>query len=387
MATLVPDVAGAIATHNADVDAHDQSIPAPGLTYPFRGGGSDLNLGIGTTFPDGDASTGGFYSNVAIGGGHTADPQPLNGNLGSVTIGYDNTALGAGVLESLTVGHSNVGIGSDVLGDATTASGCTAVGTQCLQYNLVDSMTAVGNGALQNSTTGTGSVAVGAGALNQQTTGVSNTALGFQALRAVQTSASNTAVGYQALLAATGSNNTAVGSAALDACTSGSSNTAVGGGALGAATTGNNNTAVGLNALAAANGASLVAVGANAGGIAAGNTGATYVGANAGSSSGGSTSGSWMTLIGYGTVGKALGVVALGVDHTGAGAVASVQDEIALGTVNHFVILRTKAAPADASIPTSGFTLWLDDTDGAGKLMVKAKTANGTVATAAVALS
>lgn len=45
------------------------------------------------------------------------------------------------------------------------------------------------------------------------------------------------------------------------------------------------------------------------------------------------------------------------------------------------------AAPADATLAAGGFSLWLDATDGAGKLMVKAKTANGTVVAGSVTLT
>lgn len=45
------------------------------------------------------------------------------------------------------------------------------------------------------------------------------------------------------------------------------------------------------------------------------------------------------------------------------------------------------AAPADADLVASEMALWLDDTNGAAKLMVKAKQADGTVRTAALALA
>ena len=49
--------------------------------------------------------------------------------------------------------------------------------------------------------------------------------------------------------------------------------------------------------------------------------------------------------------------------------------------------LLTHSAPADGDVATGEATLWFDQTNGAGKLMVKAKTANGTVATAAIPLT
>lgn len=43
--------------------------------------------------------------------------------------------------------------------------------------------------------------------------------------------------------------------------------------------------------------------------------------------------------------------------------------------------------PADVDIPTRGFALWIDATNGAAKLMIKAKQANGTVVAAAIPLA
>jgi len=51
------------------------------------------------------------------------------------------------------------------------------------------------------------------------------------------------------------------------------------------------------------------------------------------------------------------------------------------------LLFGSKAALADAAIAASQFSLWLDDTNGAAKLMIKAKQADGTVKTAAIALS
>jgi len=50
-------------------------------------------------------------------------------------------------------------------------------------------------------------------------------------------------------------------------------------------------------------------------------------------------------------------------------------------------LTRRNAAPADADIASGEMALWLDSTNGAAKLMVKAKQADGTVRTGQVALS
>lgn len=52
----------------------------------------------------------------------------------------------------------------------------------------------------------------------------------------------------------------------------------------------------------------------------------------------------------------------------------------------YFMTAKT-SAPADADVSTSECALWFDNTNGAGKLMIKAKTANGTVVTGSVTLT
>ena len=52
-----------------------------------------------------------------------------------------------------------------------------------------------------------------------------------------------------------------------------------------------------------------------------------------------------------------------------------------------FVISGQNAAPADGDLAAGDIALWFDKTNGAAKLMVKAKQADGAVKTAAVALA
>jgi hypothetical protein len=54
---------------------------------------------------------------------------------------------------------------------------------------------------------------------------------------------------------------------------------------------------------------------------------------------------------------------------------------------NGYYTTRKNSAPADAELSAGELALWFDSTNGAGKLMIKAKTANGTVVTGQVALS
>lgn len=58
-----------------------------------------------------------------------------------------------------------------------------------------------------------------------------------------------------------------------------------------------------------------------------------------------------------------------------------------LTKISRNLFFGSNAALADASLTASQFSLWLDDTNGACKLMIKAKQADGTVRTAAIALS
>lgn len=59
------------------------------------------------------------------------------------------------------------------------------------------------------------------------------------------------------------------------------------------------------------------------------------------------------------------------------------------GTIseNGYFTTRKVAAPADGELAASELAFWFDDTNGAGKLKIKAKTANGTVVTGEVALT
>lgn len=189
-----------------------------------------------------------------------------------------------------------------------------------------------------------------------------------------------------------------------NALTTGTNNTFVGnqagsysGGTLGQATAvgmrawvGQNGTAVGYTAKATTDPSAAFGQGAQAtSGITsaigpqttASGGGATAVGGNSTASGGNSVA------LGRATTASAAGSVAIGCDSTATGVSTAVQNQIALGTANHHILLKTAAAPADASLAANQFTFWLDPTNGAAKLMIKAKQADGTVKTAAVALA
>jgi hypothetical protein len=52
-----------------------------------------------------------------------------------------------------------------------------------------------------------------------------------------------------------------------------------------------------------------------------------------------------------------------------------------------YVVIAQHAAPADGDLAAGECAIWFDRTDGAGKLMVKAKTADATVVTGSVTLA
>ncbi len=63
--------------------------------------------------------------------------------------------------------------------------------------------------------------------------------------------------------------------------------------------------------------------------------------------------------------------------------------DVVLGGVSKsgYFQVSVNSAPADAEVPVNSALLWFDSTNGAAKLMIKAKQANGTVRTGSVALA
>src|SRR5205807_108099 len=85
-------------------------LSAPAFTNFFTAGapnqGSSPSLTIGSTL----ANMTSGYSNVGYGGGWHVG-VPTTGNLGQITTGHDNVAIGAGVMNALQTGNSNVAVG------------------------------------------------------------------------------------------------------------------------------------------------------------------------------------------------------------------------------------------------------------------------------------
>jgi hypothetical protein len=219
-------------------------------------------------------------------------------------------------------------------------------------------------------TTGSNNVCVGyqAGLSNNNSTGVFiGAAAGTNSTGQYQTivgygagynsfgSTYSTFIGYESGLSNSGSWNTAVGYNSLMSASGGA--TAVGWGAgqnasgqygcyfgyaVGTGVTGANNTMVGT-----LSGNSPAGTAAN---ITTSAVGQTLLGFQTGQAS--TTQVNYITCLGYQTTAGAAGVVAIGVDHTGASATSSTQDEIVLGTTLHGLRLGNTAGSLTA---TTGF--------------------------------
>ena len=133
-----------------------------------------------------------------------------------------NTALGVALLSvtpatdsSSVEGKWNTAIGNGALPNTTTGFGNTAIGVSTLSQN----------------STGSTNTVTGAFALNFNLSGDDNTAFGAYALGYSVEGSGNTAIGVYTLLDATGDRNTAIGYSAGANTTTGKYNTAVGNGA------------------------------------------------------------------------------------------------------------------------------------------------------------
>jgi hypothetical protein len=148
----------------------------------------------------------------------------------------NNVALGDGALDDASLsGSNNVAIGEDALQATTTPSDNTAVGYQSGYSN----------------TTGAGNTYVGRGSGFTNTTGSDNTSVGYLSLASNTSSSYNTALGFKSAYSSTTANRlTTVGYLAGTALTTGSGNVVVGDHAFKSATTPDNSVAIGTYALA-----------------------------------------------------------------------------------------------------------------------------------------
>ena len=189
-------------------------------------------------------SNGGFVKLPAS----SAATQSLN-DLSDAISNQNILALGQDALNATTTATSNTAVGTSAMRNNTTGEGNAAMGTNAMYFGQTGSHNAAyGYHALQQNVAGSRNNAFGSRSMQSSTAGSDNNSFGTQAL--YQTTANgNNAFGNGALYGTTtGSLNNAFGYNALSSNSTGSSNTALGHTALSTNTTGSNNVAIGSGA-------------------------------------------------------------------------------------------------------------------------------------------
>lgn len=183
-----------------------------------------------------------------------------------------NTALGSGAMMNTTSGSNNLAAGSESLLSNTTGAGNVAIGRFAMQNNTTGSTNiGIGFTALRGTgMTGSQNIGIGNNTMFNNTTGSNDIAIGVEALRNNTTGNTNVAIGFRALFRNTSKSNTvAVGDSALfqlgsltGNATQGINNTAIGSKAMFSTSFGSNNTSLGHRALFTnPNGSSNTAIG------------------------------------------------------------------------------------------------------------------------------
>lgn len=234
-----------------------------GNIFDISGNG---NAGFGTTTPNGklgvvgDTYTSGFFNTSGTTGGFKIDGNLIlqaSSTKQAVCVGRSScnnsftatgiTAVGDGALGAITSGSNATAVGGNALASATSSIQDIAIGQDAMQFfttpNIgTQSNIAIGYTALQ-------------GVLGQSY-GARNVAIGERALQITTTGSRNMAIGYVALGGnTTGSDNLGIGYTALTANKSGAQNVALGGETMASATSTNGNVAVGWQAMSNAIGA------------------------------------------------------------------------------------------------------------------------------------
>jgi len=178
----------------------------------------------------------------------------------------------------------------------------------------------------------------------------------------------------------TGECNMAIGSSALSKSTTGSYNLAIGGMSLANLTAGGNNFAIGYYDLSAlTNGNQNLSIGGSLGNLTSGNSNIALNSAGSGLVSGNSN-------IFLGTNSRTTKPDLNNGIAIGSGTYVYNNNQCILGT-GCSVAFSGATAPADGDIQNGQLFLYVDPTNGAGKLLIKGKTANGTVVNGSVALA
>jgi hypothetical protein len=125
---------------------------------------------------------------------------------------------------------ANGGYFVDSYAPSVTATGDTAFGQYALasEGSAGNYNTAIGNGALASSSSGTNNVAVGYSSLNASGSAKFNTAIGVNSMANYAPGNYNVAIGYAALLNDEAADNTGVGTLSATSTTTGAYNTALG---------------------------------------------------------------------------------------------------------------------------------------------------------------
>ena len=240
------------------------------------------NVGIGTTAPvrqldltrsieltdTVNDSTGVIYKN-GVGFLHNyMDPTTWGDNLflgkyagnfslsaggGAAWLASDNVGLGNGALQDLTTGYSNIAVGSGALNRTQDGITNLAIGQGTMYWNISGGgNVALGAGALQYGTSASSNTAVGVLSLYNITTGFDNVALGEftgQGSSGLSDVSRNVFLGTNVgkLILTGADNNLIAGYAAGDHVTTGAGNILLGYQAGNAITTGSNNILLGYD--------------------------------------------------------------------------------------------------------------------------------------------
>tara|TARA_R100000329_G_scaffold1609_2_gene2753 strand:- start:835 stop:3036 length:2202 start_codon:yes stop_codon:yes gene_type:complete len=150
-----------------------------------------------------------------------------------------NTAVGNGALDSTTSGSDDcTAVGHNAMTGVTTGADSTGIGSHVMTGAMTGSFnTCLGHGAMNVVTSGAQNTALGRTALLLLTTGSNNVAVGMDALDSVTTSGSNMGIGSDAgQNISTGTQNVAIGTSTLQNINTGSRNIAIGHTAMQSAT-------------------------------------------------------------------------------------------------------------------------------------------------------
>lgn len=197
-------------------------------------------------------------SNTVV--GHRAMRQNLAGS--------NNVVIGNNSFREASEGNRNISIGHYAMRNMGSGNDNIVIGTNAMANSVSgNEIVAIGNFVLQNSDDNSNKVAIGHLALASNLSSSNNTAIGYRALTSLQSGlGANTAIGEQALESTTtGSQNSAVGYQSLRSNTSGQNNTAYGHFALRFNQSGSNNTSIGNDAGRNITGSNNVIIGREAG--------------------------------------------------------------------------------------------------------------------------